>query len=494
MASLLYILNIHNFNRYYYLVISYLIHFFPEKEALNKLVKTLAGNFSKSFDSKLLERLARQTGFVQRSSKLKAHEFLAGLLFARLDGDQLSLRDLSDELDAKLGVDITKQSLDQQFNEKSVLFLKQLIAAKLKDQLTGAVCENFLPAFSSIDIQDSTAFQLPAHLAPHYGGVGGMSSGSMARIQFEYDLKAGQIKTLALTPGQMQDIDYVKQNLDKLTAGALIIRDLGYVSRAVLKLIADSGAYFLCRLRPNQGVYTGQDGQLVPLDFASLKGKLQKVGLPYYEQQVYLGDKTPLPVRLHVAAIPDQVAEKRLRKAQKEAKKQGYALGQRYKGRVGLNIFITNAGQQQLPAEHLRKVYGLRWQIELIFKVWKPTLAIAKVKKIKKARLECQLLARLLLVVVGWQLFRGIEKHLYSQTGSFLSMQKFFKTLKYRLESLAQAMAQSYRALEVFMQKLIKACTRKHHRLEKKKRKLAYYEVISILSFNYQLTNENMYQ
>lgn len=453
----------------------------------------MAGNFSKFFDSKQLERLARQTGFVQRRSKLKAHEFLIGLLFARLDGDQLSLRDLSDELDEKLDVQLTKQSLDQRFNEKSVLFLKQLIAAKLKEQLTGAVCADFLPSFSRIDIQDSTAFQLPAHLASHYAGVGGMSSGSMARIQFEYDLKAGQIKTLALTPGQMQDIDYVKQNLDKISAGSLIIRDLGYVSRAVLKAIADSGAYFLCRLRSNQGVYIEQDGQLVPLDFVSLTKKLQKAGLPYYEQQVYLGDKAPLPVRLQVTTVPDQVAEKRLRKVQKEAKKQGYAVGQRYKDRVGLNMFITNADQQQLPAEHLGKIYGLRWQIELIFKIWKSTLAIAKVKKIKKARLECQLLARLLLVVVGWQLFRGIEKHLYSQTGRFLSMQKCFKTLKYRLESFAQAVVQSYCALEVFIQKLIKACTRKHHRLEKKKGKLAYYEVISIVSFNYQLRNENIY-
>ena len=47
---------------------------------------------------------------------------------------------------------------------------------------------------------------------------------------------------------------------------------------------------------------------------------------------------------------------------------------------------------------------------ELVFKTWKSFFNINKVKRVKKERLECQLLARLLWILVNWQLFKTYNK------------------------------------------------------------------------------------
>jgi IS4 transposase len=68
-----------------------------------------------------------------------------------------------------------------------------------------------------------------------------------------------------------------------------------------------------------------------------------------------------------------------------------------------------------LPIEKIRRTYYLRWQIELVFKTWKSFFEINKVKKVKKERLECQLLAKLIWVLLNWQLFRSCNHYVKLQ-------------------------------------------------------------------------------
>ncbi len=65
------------------------------------------------------------------------------------------------------------------------------------------------------------------------------------------------------------------------------------------------------------------------------------------------------------------------------------------------NLFITSASEELLDIENAWKAYTLRWQIELVFKIWKSLWKIDKVKKVKKERLECYIYSKLFIIVLS---------------------------------------------------------------------------------------------
>ena len=139
--------------------------------------------------------------------------FLLTLMFSRFEGDKLSLNDISNDLSNKFECNITKQSIDERFNSNSVGFLKMVIAKAFSSKIGNKNKASFLDNFKAVKIQDSTSFQLPKSLAGHYGGCGGAASGSLARIQFEYDLKNMDKTTLELTSGSYQDVSFSQDNM-----------------------------------------------------------------------------------------------------------------------------------------------------------------------------------------------------------------------------------------------------------------------------------------
>ena len=57
---------------------------------------------------------------------------------------------------------------------------------------------------------------------------------------------------------------------------------------------------------------------------------------------------------------------------------------------------ITNVPAEMLKGKDIRKVYSLRWQIELIFKTWKSLVTIDEFNTKKIHRFECQLYGKLI--------------------------------------------------------------------------------------------------
>ena len=70
---------------------------------------------------------------------------------------------------------------------------------------------------------------------------------------------------------------------------------------------------------------------------------------------------------------------------------------------------MTNIPDDKINGEAISKLYKIRWQIELIFKAWKSTFNLAKIKKMKYERLMCLLNMRLLLIMINWEVF-SIER------------------------------------------------------------------------------------
>jgi len=289
---------------------------------IQQLEQSLQEQFENHFDKDEIEELARGSQFVQREGKLNGCTFLSLIVFNTNSLPSESLNDLCVDLQQNYEIDMTKQSLHERFNEKSVLFvtsaLEKLLNKQLLDKITFRNCDEF----KRFLIKDSVCFQVDESLANTYPGSGGGGSKANVRVQFEYDLLNGQIVDLSLNAFNEQDAKDSTATLHLVEEGDLIVRDLAYMHLTALQGIVKKIAHFLCRLNTQRKVYREQDGQLVELDFAAIVKFMRENDIKQYEELVWLGKKKDLQVRLFLFLIPQSVYNERLRKANINAGKR----------------------------------------------------------------------------------------------------------------------------------------------------------------------------
>lgn len=448
----------------------------------NKISKKLSSNLLDLFSEFEIEKIARESGFVSKRSKLSGFKFLDLLLFSRFDNEKLSLNDLSVQSAYKHNISISKQAINDRFSDKSVCFIKLIIEKFLKENIG---CEDeieFLDHFERIRIKDSTCFQLPDSMKDKYAGSGGAASNAMVRIQFEYDYKTGEVVVLSVNGFNRQDRKDASESIDNIKKDDLIIRDLGYVVNNVLKEIERREASFLNRLNTITQVFEKtKDDEFVRLDFVKLRKKMHTLGVSVLDKTVYIGAVEKYKVRLVIEEMPEDKINERIWKIKKEAKKKKRTLRKETLARAALNLFVTNVQSEILPVSSVRSLYRLRWQIELMFKVWKSVGGISKIKKMKVERFETYLYAKLLWLMVNWRILWQIQLQLWKEKRILVSFIKAHKTMLDRMDRFRDIVINKKNDLAEFINDIY-LISPINHKLEKKKDKLSSMEIIKMFN------------
>jgi hypothetical protein len=451
------------------------------KKRQQQLIENLEIEISSFFTAEEIEQLAKQSKFVQRENAVKVDGriFLDLIVFNSDKLKQQSLNDLAVALDCKYGIEISKQSLNERFNKYALLFLKKALEKLLNNQLSlnrlSVVCKQF----NRILIKDSVCFQIDESLKDLYEGSGGSGSAAAIRIQFEYDVLNGIINDLTVNAFNDQDATDSLATIEKTQAGDLVIRDLAYMSLEVLNKFIIKAVIFICRVKSNTKIYEFNNGNYEELNFDKIKRYMNKHHLSCIEKQVYLSLKYKLKVRLIIYLLPDEVVNERLRKTNQENKKKGRGqCSKEYKARACFNLFITNGAYDVIPMEKVYQFYKLRWQIELMFKIWKSLCNIDKVKKVKRYRLECYIYSRLIFIVFAWQIIWITATALFSIDKKPLSYFKIYKTLiRNKLDELREIFLSGVINMSNFLVDLYEI-SRTKHILEKKKNKLTSLQIM----------------
>lgn len=329
-------------------------------------------------------------------------------MFAGKPANELSLEDLVNDFCEQHGLSISKQALQERFNEFAVAFMSSLVKFQLSRQLPVVDKTDTYHHFTRLRVKDSTRYTVPKEYASVYKGQGGIGTSAQISIQYEYDLFSGAPIALELTSACRNDQQDSKETLGDIQKGDLLMRDLAYTSKNYLKHVDQVGAYYLNRLNPNWNIY---DKYGIAVSLSKIHKKLKKYNLPYVEVKAYLEiDKQHFPTRLIVSRANEQTYKKRVKKAQIAARSKGYNVSKRFKTSAALHLFITNIPKAWLGTNQIKKTYSLRWQVELTFKMWKSQAGINKVKAMKIERFQCQLLARFLWILLNGQVLRIIQR------------------------------------------------------------------------------------
>jgi hypothetical protein len=450
-------------------------------KTLQQLIKNLEIEISSFFTAEEIEQLAKQSKFVQRENAVKVNGriFLDLIVFNSDKLKEQSLNDLAVALNCKYGIEITKQSLNERFNNYALLFLKKALEKLLNNQVSLNRLSIAGKQFKRILIKDSVCFQIDESLKDIYEGSGGSGSEAAIRIQFEYDVLKGVINDLSVNAFNHQDATDSLATIEKTQAGDLVIRDLAYMNLEVLKRLIKKLVLFICRVNPTTKIYELIKGNYEELNFNKIKRYMTKHQLSCLEKQVYLGLTHKLKVRLMIYLLPAEVVNERLRKARRNNNKKGRGqISKEYQARAHFNLFITNGANDVISIDKVYLFYKLRWQIELMFKIWKSLCNIDKVKKVKRHRLECYIYSRLIFIVFAWQIIWITATVLFAIDKKPLSYFKTYKTLiRNKLDELRDIFLSRVINVNSFLIDLYELSKAKHI-LEQKNNKLTSMQIM----------------
>lgn len=417
-------------------------------------------------------RAARATHFVQRRSKLSGAKFVQTLVFGWLANPAATYEELV-QTAATLGVKITAQGLEQRFTEAAAQCVERVLQAAVRQVIAAApVTIPLLQRFSAVYVDDSTQVQLPAVWAEVWAGSGGGARAedqtAALKLQGRVDLKHGALTGPFVQAGRASDRSSPTQHAP-VPAGSLRLADLGYFALDVLQTLSRQQAYWLTRLMAGTQVY-GEAGQA--LDLAA---SLPAQGSTVVDVPVRVGVYHRLPARLVAVRVPQEVANRRRQQLKTDAQRRGQAVSQARLRLADWTLLVTNVPAALLSGEEVLVVARVRWQIELVFKLWKSAGQLAHSRSDKPWRVLCEVYAKLLgLLVQHGVLVTSLWS--YPDRSAWKAAQTLRKHALHLASAFVASLAALSAALQVVQRTLAAGC-----RLNKRKKVPSTFQLLLAL-------------
>jgi Transposase DDE domain len=314
-----------------------------------------------------LDTIGRRTGVIRRQRKFTGASLLKTLVLTLMKAPNAQTDDFVATA-AQLGVTVTPQALEKRFTPKLLAFLR----AGLEHVLEQAVVAEpaaipLLERFTAVEVGDSTTIPLPDDYADEFPGCGGKSDSGQAavKIQVRWELRTGKLNQLVVQPGRSSDAQSAAAE-PPVTPGSLSIRDLGYFCLKRFQTLSAAGASWLSRWQPGTAVFDPEGRPLELLSYVQ-----QHAGEKPLDVPILLGSAERLPCRLIVLRVPPEMANRRRQKLYQKAQKHGRVPSQEQLAWCDWTLLVTNCPAEVLSWKEVVVLYRVRWQIELMFKLWK---------------------------------------------------------------------------------------------------------------------------
>jgi hypothetical protein len=300
----------------------------------------------------------------------------------------------------KVGVRVSKQAVDCHFTMRTANWLLALLRRTIQRCVTSehAVSIPLLSQFAAVLVEDASMITLPNACRDVWKGKGQSEKSSQASIKLtvRLDLCKGGLDGPHLQDGKQHELNSVlrEHNMPK---GSLWIADLGYWNLIYVASLVRSGVYFLMRYKVNLTLWSeGEHKQR--LDLLSC---LPKQTGEQAELRVSVGAKSQLRnVRLLAERVPQEAYDRRVVQIRERYRKKCTPIPQYVLDLAWWTIVLTNVPNTMVSANQAFALLRARWQIELLFKLWKSYGKIDEWQSEKPALILCQVYAKLLAMLL----------------------------------------------------------------------------------------------
>jgi hypothetical protein len=342
-----------------------------------------------------IEILARESGFIKRKVMVSGSGFVQALVMAFQAKRSASYSEISQSA-SSLGMPMSAQGLEQRLNANSAQFMKSVLEFAIKEKVSGITQSAFplLEKFKGVHLRDSSTIGLPASLKEIWKGSGNSTGESAAlKIQVSWEYSHGALDGIFLQDGFCQDKTSPYQNME-LPAGALHIGDLGYFSLEKLARDSARGVFWITRWKFKTTLWDETDQLLDLVEFLAVQTQ-QQLDLP-----VRVGGRLQLACRLLASRVPQEVADQRRQRIRDAYRKNGRQPSEKLLQLAQWTIVLTNISASQLSLQEALRLLKVRWQIEILFKLWKEYLSIDEWNSQNPWRILTEIYAKLLIALL----------------------------------------------------------------------------------------------
>jgi hypothetical protein len=183
----------------------------------------------------------------------------------------------------------------------------------------------------------------------------------------------------------------------QMAPGSLWIADLGYFALQWLGQLARQGVFFLLRYLDGTPIWSRRGQPIELLDVLPAEEGAE-LDLP-----IVLGARQQVQARLLALRLPTDAVKQRRERMQERARQKGKTISVRAWELAQWTILVTNVPVSKLSVQEALALLRARWQIELLFKLWKAQGYLDEWQGVKVERILCELFAKLIgLVIQHW--------------------------------------------------------------------------------------------
>jgi hypothetical protein len=338
------------------------------------------------------------THWQRRRGHVSPSQFVQTLVWGFLEAPEATLGQLARVAQAT-GALVTPQALSQRFSQRSVDLLRGVLSDALGLLLEAEpVAVALLEAFpGGVYLGDSTQIALPNAWQAIWDGGG---TAAALKLPTLFELVRGGLQ-VDLTPARQHD-SLTRLANGVFPAGAVVVEDTGYQDLTRLCQRQARGVGTILPLRSNL-VLCDAAGQRL-----DLLGWLHTQPPRPVERVVWLQG-----VPLRVVAVPATPATAARKRASLRADAQDHRRPPNAKALALADwiVVLTTVPAEQASAQQILTLMRLRWQIELLFKLWKDQGKLDETRGWRAERILTELYAKLLglliqhwvVLATGWQ-------------------------------------------------------------------------------------------
>lgn len=350
------------------------------------------------FPSEWLRNKAKETGLIKRERKIDPVIIFWVLAIGYGTFLQRTLAGLKRNYETASNRILSDSSWYYRFTPELVAFLRECVARGLEylaQEPSRSLSERLSP-FQDVLIQDSTIVRLHEKLAKIWPATRSRKVAAGVKVAVLTSAIASGPKSVALFAENTNELKTLK--IGPWIKDRILLIDLGFYKYQMFTRIKENGGYFVSRLKSNANPiiieanrsYRGRSidvrGKHLQDILKDLKRQVLDVDVEVaFNRRAYRGKEKKDHERFRLVAVYNEDEDK-------------------------YHLYITNLSQDLLEPQEVARLYGARWEIEILFKELKSKYALDVVSTTNPQVIEAFIWIAILTLLISRRIYTMIRR------------------------------------------------------------------------------------